>query len=400
MQQFLSTMKRSDCALESGKHLEWSQNLSNLPDLSTICHQSIEQIVTQLSVIGGWIVFQGRNEQQREWISYFSSKTATFDPATLSYLKSEAWLSQELPASRLIPLHFHIPASPETLEQPSPAIIYIYVYIFSNLPSLSAALTELKFREYVLVWCEHPLSESQQNYTEQQAKLIDNYLKIAIEHQRQQDKIHLLEQVIRKGEHQLRNPLALISLYAENLCLGLPTGTFQEQAQVIRDVVNELSTNLTHLLCCGQQHQLNLTVNKLSAIITESLQVLQPKIQEKQLHVQMSETPVMLNVDPWQIKQVFENLFSNAIELSPVGGTITCDWQVYKHEVLIEICDQGPGICSEDLPNIFNPFFTKRQGGTGLGLTIVKKIILDHQGSIWAENLLEGGAIFSFVLPR
>lgn len=151
MQQFRSTMKRSDCALESGKHLEWSQNLSNLPDLSTICHQSIEQIVTQLSVIGGWIVFQGRNEQQREWISYFYSQTAAFDPATLSYLKSEAWLSQELPASRLIPLHFYIPASPETLEHPLPTIVYIYLYIFSNLPSSSASSTELKFREYILL---------------------------------------------------------------------------------------------------------------------------------------------------------------------------------------------------------------------------------------------------------
>jgi signal transduction histidine kinase len=100
------------------------------------------------------------------------------------------------------------------------------------------------------------------------------------------------------------------------------------------------------------------------------------------------------------MKQVFENLLSNAIDFSPVGGIVTCDWRGFRNEVLVEIGDQGAGLSQEDLKEAFTPFYSRRPGGTGIGLTIAKKIILDHQGSIWVQNLTRGGAQFSFTLPR
>jgi signal transduction histidine kinase len=192
----------------------------------------------------------------------------------------------------------------------------------------------------------------------------------------------------------------LIGLYAENLYLGLPAGQFQEQAMIIRETVKELGTNLTNLLSCSQQAKLHVVPHELQEIVTETIKVLQPRLDEKQLDLRYPTNSVTLPVDRWQMKQVFENLLSNAIDFSPVGGIVTCDWRVFRNEVLVEIGDQGAGLSQEDLKEAFTPFYSRRPGGTGIGLTIAKKIILDHQGSIWVQNLTRGGAQFSFTLPR
>jgi signal transduction histidine kinase len=112
------------------------------------------------------------------------------------------------------------------------------------------------------------------------------------------------------------------------------------------------------------------------------------------------DTAFTVAVDRSQIKQVFDNLLSNAVHFSPFGGTVTCQWQIFRHEVLFEISDQGPGLSEEDLKQAFTAFYSRRPGGTGLGLAIAKKIILDHHGNLWVQNLPGGGAQFSFTLPR
>ena len=99
------------------------------------------------------------------------------------------------------------------------------------------------------------------------------------------------------------------------------------------------------------------------------------------------------------MQQVFDNLLSNAVHFSPQSGTIACSWQIFQGEVLISISDEGAGLSPEDLYKIFNPFYSRREGGTGLGLTISKKIVLGHHGSLWAQNVKSGGARFSMILP-
>jgi signal transduction histidine kinase len=217
---------------------------------------------------------------------------------------------------------------------------------------------------------------------------------------RQKAEIQLLEQVLRRAEHQLRNPLALISLYSENLCRGLQSGGLQEQATIIRETVDDLSANLTDLVYCGQQAKLRVAPYDLREILADSIQGLRPWLEEKQVDICYPDKPVIVAVDRWQMKQVFDNLLSNAIHFSPEGGVVTCNWQVFAMEVIVEVSDRGSGLSQEDLKQVFTPFYSKRPGGTGLGLAIAKKIIFDHKGSIWVENLSVGGAQFSFILPR
>jgi signal transduction histidine kinase len=232
------------------------------------------------------------------------------------------------------------------------------------------------------------------------ALLIKKYFEIFIETRRQKTEIQLLEQTIQRASHQLRNSLSLISLYAQNLCFGLKNNSWQEQAEVIRDSVQELDTNLNELIYCSQSTKLRISLQDLKSLVTESIQGLKPLIEKKQIKIHLPDHSTTLAVDRLQIKQVFDNLLSNAIHFSPIFGTIVCSWQIFQNEVLLKISDQGIGLSQEDLQKIFTPFYSRRLGGTGLGLTIAKKIVLDHHGCLYAQNLPIGGAQFSIILPR
>lgn len=348
-------------------------------DSRSICQRQVEQLGTQLPIVAAVIVYHDHTQENRQSVVYYTQKSANSGSyPDLSDLESEAWFVDSLPVLKLSE-----------------------VLLVGKLKALVCLLDQYDSEpEYLLVWTYEPISLIQQQWIEQQAQFLINHLTLCRECERQQAKIQLLEQVVRRAEHQLRNPLALISLYAENLCHGLSSGILKGQARVISETANELSTTLTDLLACGQQAKLRVETHDLRAILAESIQGLQPWLDKKQLHINYPESQFMVAVDRGQIKQVFDNLLSNAIHFSPAGGTITCQWQIFRHEVLFELSDQGSGLSEEDLKQAFTAFYSRRDGGTGLGLAIAKKIILDHQGSIWVQNLPRGGAQFSFTLTR
>ena len=343
----------------------------------SVCQQQVEQLGAQLPIVAACIVYQDPNQGKRQSVVHYTKKPADAYP-DLSYLDSEVWFVESLPTLRLTE-----------------------VGLVGSLKAFVCLLDGDRTEpEYLLLWAYEPLSDLQQQWVEQQAQFLINYLIMCRECSRQQAEIQLLEQVVRRTEHQLRNPLALIGIYAENLCRGLPLGALKEQATVIAETVNELSTTLTDLLSCGQQAKLHVAAHDLRTILGETIKGLQPWLDQKQLHISYPETPFPVAVDRCQIRQVFDNLLSNAIHFSPPNGTVTCQWHIFRHEVLFEIGDQGPGLSEEDLKQAFTVFYSRRTGGTGLGLAIAKKIILDHQGNLWVQNLPGGGAQFSFTLPR
>lgn len=369
-------------------------------DLETVCQRHLAQIISQLSIFAVWIFYRKRPDQQRQVVRNFSVNRRSLNYANLSYLESEVWLEETFPERKLTQLPFSTQHSNNNtlytknakhrLGEQHPNF-FAYIYPLGQ---------EEKTDEYLLLWTEKPISPSQKQQTEQQAQLLNDYLTIALNYERQQQEIQLLEQVLRRGEHQLRNSLSLIGLYAENLGLALPDDQLQEQALIISETVKKVSSNLTSLLSCSQQAKINLALHDLREICLETVKILQPKLDAKKLLIRYPDNSITLKVDGLQIQQVFENLLSNAIDFSPEGGVITCDWRGFRNEVLVEISDQGLGLSGEDLQDAFTPFYSKRSGGTGIGLTIAKKIILDHQGHIWGQNLALGGAQFSFILPR
>ncbi len=399
---------------------------SQSPAIESVCRKQIEQLMGYLPLVGAWIVYPNFEEgQPRRWVGQVRGDRPEFNEAELSYLKSEVWLPHELPVARLSQLNtYSVYPLPSWADEGSTAT-------FPKINSNSGGLLEYlppgmvphcychgsadepvdaqnhqfskqaPIHSCLLLWPAQSLSPLQIEFVEQQMQMLHYYLQGLVASNRPYEELEFLRQSRHKAEHQLRNSLALISLYAETLCMGLPTGSFQEQATVIRESVSELSANLTQLLNCGKPAQkLPEQRHDLCQIVEETLKFMQPRLQAKDITVEASETSVMLPIDRWQIKQVFENLLNNAIAFSPLGSRITCEWRVFYQEVLVSLSDRGPGLSREDLQEAFTPFYTRRPGGTGLGLPIAKKIILDHQGSIWVQNHPDGGALFSFTLPR
>ena len=265
---------------------------------------------------------------------------------------------------------------------------------------LYVCLLEKSFsgEEYLLIWVDRSLSKRQQRWFENQAKLIGNYLSLYHDLNCQQIKSQLLEQAIQKSVHQLRNPLALMEIYAEALILNLSTLPVRSQVVQLQEILGEINMQLEALAECGQQANLRLAQYDVRSVFLDSLKYVQPWLTQKQIQVHAPASSIQITMDQWQIRQVFDNLLRNAIHFSPNLGVITCHWKSFQEEVLIEIADQGPGLSETDLKQIFNPFYSRCDGGTGLGLAIVQKIVLDHQGQCWAQNLPAGGAKFSFTL--
>ncbi|HIK07050.1 MAG TPA: HAMP domain-containing histidine kinase [Trichormus sp. M33_DOE_039] len=361
-------------------------NLSKV-DVNKICQLIMGQLANLLPTVIVWTLYQNLDTGKREFIAHPVPVTASSHGSSLtssqsriiSSLLQEEWLLNDLSLLNITQLDLVNGYQ-------------IYVCCVGEEKAIAA--------EYILICTEESLTAQQQQLFLNNAQILSQYLFMYRERSQHLAQINNLSQACGKVEHQLRNPLALINLYAENLRLALPDESLQSQALLIRQTVDELSAKLTDLLYFGQRAKLHIQLQNLQTIISECIKALEPGIKEKNITILYPENPVNIKVDHWQIKQVFDNLLSNAIYFSPCGGTVTCNWHIYGQEILVEICDRGSGISETDLKLIFKPYYSRRVGGTGLGLAIAQKIIRDHQGNLWAENLPEGGAQFSFTLPR
>ena len=103
--------------------------------------------------------------------------------------------------------------------------------------------------------------------------------------------------------------------------------------------------------------------------------------------------------DPEQMKQVILNLVINAVQAMTGAGDIVLAARQQDSSVAISVRDQGPGIEPEDLDKIFNPFYTTKDAGTGLGLSVVYQIVNQHGGVVTAVRNPEGGMTFSLTIP-
>jgi signal transduction histidine kinase len=368
---------------------------SELTPLEAICRREIDRAIAQFSLIKIQIVLKLRSNETPQ----------TLEAAREGFNEMLFALSVDRDLHLTL---FHrgsvakLLAVPHSSQQHSDAIYkcnifhYIFVFSFNNLEDIS----NCSDREYIGLQTDSPLSLEQQHHLESRFHLLDDCIAFARSRDRQQERIQFLEQVIRQGEHQLRHPLATIALYAETLCLGLSDESLQEQAQVIRQTANDLKANLNRLLECGWHRQSQPVECDLCQLVAQTQNIFQPQLDANRIRLDYPDAPALIHTDRWQMQQVFENLLGNAIAMSPPDSAIACNWHIFNKEILIEISDSGPGLAADELTRIFEPFYSRREGGTGLGLAVVKKIVLALGGSIWAQNLPDGGARFCISLPR
>ncbi|MBD1847208.1 HAMP domain-containing histidine kinase [Cyanobacteria bacterium FACHB-63] len=343
-----------------------------------VYQQYVDQWAATRAILWARIVYHDPIQNSRQAVQSQSDSLLPY--AFLDYLKSEDWLFDFPLVLTLTEIHLNYPTDFKG---------YICPIGYRN-----------QSPEYLFMLAKESLTADWQHSIIQSMRSLMQYSELFLSYHRQHRQIELLEHIIQRVGHQLRNPLGLIALYAETLCRERPETPKYEYAAVIRETVQGLLTHLTELIYCGKSSQLKMTLCDLRSLIVESLKVLQPTMDQKHLQVQYPQSSLLMSMDRVQMKQVFDNLLSNAIDFSPECSTVTIEWTVFQGEVLIQISDQGRGLSPEDLQKVFNPFYSRRTGGTGLGLTIAKKVISDHEGSIWAQNNPQGGARFSLTMPR
>jgi len=283
------------------------------------------------------------------------------------------------------------------------------IWSFKHVPSNSPTTTlyGLKFQEpisaqwaYLMLWRNGSESGADPFPLMLEAEVFQRSISLDHQYYHQQQQAEHCQQVLRRIEHQIRNPLAVIHLYASNLHRSLDQEGDRLQVVAIRDAVRYLSDHLTEMLAGCQRTHIQADrcdVRSLMAEVWEGLQLL---ARDKQARITWPTQPLYLMGDRAQLLQLFENLLHNALCFSPPGGQITVHWQEFHREVLITIADQGPGLTPMDLQQMFCPYYSKRPQGSGLGLAIAQKIVQDHGGKIWADNLPSPGAQLSIVLPQ
>ncbi|MDX2228480.1 MAG: HAMP domain-containing sensor histidine kinase [Leptolyngbyaceae cyanobacterium bins.349] len=247
---------------------------------------------------------------------------------------------------------------------------------------------------YLVCWHSVDLSEHQQYGMSLYAQALAPRFERVSEAYEQQ-----LHKVLQRSRHQLRTPLALMLLYIDLLQTIANDSRSQEWVRNLRSTVEEMNNSVNHLTELVHSIE-QLDYVDLRQSIMQCVESMQPWIEQKQITVGYGAQSLWLQVDEWKICQVFQNLLNNAIAFAPMGGRITWEWQNFQTEVLIKISDNGPGLSSEDLRSIGTPYYSRRPGGTGLGLSIARQIILEHRGSLWGNNLPDGGAQFCITLPK
>jgi two-component system NtrC family sensor kinase len=230
---------------------------------------------------------------------------------------------------------------------------------------------------------------------------------------RSQDKLIQAEKLASLGRltadvaHEIRNPLTAVGGFARRLN-KVATGTKErEYAEIMLVEVDRLEKILRDILTFSRDARSHLEKNDLSEIVDDALKIYENLFAEQSIRVEVKAEggilPVLIDKD--QVRQALRNLINNAIDAMPDGGALTVlAGKEELHDItymFLRVSDSGAGIAQEDLPLIFEPFFSTKTSthGTGLGLSITRKIMEEHGGFIKAENVAGGGSAFTLYFP-
>ncbi len=219
------------------------------------------------------------------------------------------------------------------------------------------------------------------------------------------DRLAALSSLASGMAHEIRNPLVSIGGFARRIAkLVEPNSPLRGYVEVIQEEVTRLEKLLREILDFTGENLSYYGDHELAKLIEDTLILVQRDLDANKIKVarEFAQLP-RLHCDDRQMKQVFYNLFQNAIQAMPHGGTLSIrTFPVEKQDGLYaaaSIADTGSGIPMAVLHNIFNPFFSTKDYGTGLGLAIAQRIISRHYGQIEVNNEIGKGVTFIVTLP-
>ncbi len=207
--------------------------------------------------------------------------------------------------------------------------------------------------------------------------------------------------------HELGNPLNSLTIHLQLMERRLKkldaahSGKLLEMLAVAQGEIKRLDLIIGQFLTAIRPTQPQLQLVRLNALLEEAVGFLAPEIKQGRVSVKLDLSPSVpaMPLDANQMKQAFYNLIRNACQAMPEGGTLGISSTATDFEVRLTFADSGRGISTTNMSNLFQPFFTTRKSGTGLGLLIVRRIVREHGGEIEIESRESEGTKVTVSLP-
>ena len=218
-----------------------------------------------------------------------------------------------------------------------------------------------------------------------------------------QERIAALGRAAAQVTHEVKNPLAGLLLYS--LHLKEKSSNFSESqtylVDKIVDTIRHLNGRVEQILGFARPVSLALYSEDLNQIVTDILELLRPQLEANQVEVRLSigEQATYAMLDGTSMRGALMNLMLNAIEAMPDGGILSIAVNRSDEMLRLEIADTGHGISEDEAKKIFEPFYTTKEQGLGLGMPYAKKIIDQHGGTMSLSSQPGKGTTISIILP-
>jgi signal transduction histidine kinase len=202
--------------------------------------------------------------------------------------------------------------------------------------------------------------------------------------------------------HEIRNPLAGIAGVIEIIGRDLPS-TSPARA-VVKDVrleIAQINRILTDLLETARPHPPQICLSNLNTTVEHAVMLARQQVLSKPIKIELQQAPDLPEVehDSDQIHQVLLNLLLNGVQAMEGAGTVRVEIGSRDDCANVVVSDTGRGIQPQHLPNIFRPFYTTKGSGTGLGLSLARRIVEEHHGRIEVSSVVGKGSRFEVLLP-
>jgi signal transduction histidine kinase len=229
-----------------------------------------------------------------------------------------------------------------------------------------------------------------------------------------EERLHEAEHLSRVGQlasgiaHEIRNPLNYISLAIDHLKGEIKSSSSRNEEEIVRiadtikEEVRKANYMVLNFMNYGRPLKLRRTVVAYGEIVNRALTVLGDKLKEQNVTVRLESPPDLppLNCDQELFRNCLFNFITNAAQSMPAGGTVTLGAAFADGLFRLTFQDEGEGIAPEDLEKIFQPYFTTKEAGIGLGLAITERIIKEHGGEITVESSPGAGTRITVQLPQ
>jgi signal transduction histidine kinase len=207
--------------------------------------------------------------------------------------------------------------------------------------------------------------------------------------------------------HEIRNPLNVINLSIDHVASKYAAEEPAKREQVnrrlasIKDEINRLNILLSDLLNYGRPARLSVETVDVRDLLRETFALVRPQAEEQGVEVKLEVdgAPARVKADPERLKSCLSNIAINALQAMPRGGNMVARVSKANGQVEIAISDSGVGISEDALSKVFEPYYSTKQTGFGLGLAVTRWIIEQHKGSIKVESLVDKGTTFTVRLP-